>query len=180
MTQKQEQGSWEQLRPLIVEEWPLINTKNLNAVCEDEDGLIKLIADTAECTKVRARRDLAELRQISGSSGASTTSTSSRLEEQLTEKLSLLEERLQPFLEEGKNKANETLESIQSQGAAIVEQAEEQIDAVQKKVKEEIDKHLETTLPEAEKLITRNIWSSLAIVFGLGVILGLLGGSRGR
>ena len=55
------------LSALIVEEWPTIDLAQLDACATDEPALIQLIASTADCTRVRAKRDLEELKQLSKS-----------------------------------------------------------------------------------------------------------------
>ena len=161
------------LRSLIVEEWPTIDLAQLDACATDEPALILLIASTADCTRVRAKRDLEELKQLSKSGP-------SNLEQRFAAELERIEARLQPFLEEGKQQAAETFDELKERGAELVDQAETHLDEAQEKIKAEWDKHLETTIPQAEEMLKRNIWSSLAIAFGLGMIVALSGGSRGR
>ena len=161
------------MRSLIVEEWPTIDLAQLDACATDEPALIQLIASTADCTKVRAKRDLEELKQLSKIGP-------SNLEQRFAAELERIEARLQPFLEQGKQQAAETYDELKERGAEFVEQAETHLDEAQEKLKAEWDKHLETTIPQAEEMVKRNIWSSLAIAFGLGMIVALFGGPRGR
>ena len=162
-----------ELRSLITEEWPTIDLSQLDACSADEPALIQLIATTADCTKVRAKRDLEELKQLS-KSGPST------LEQRFAIELERIESRLQPFLGQGKQQAAETIDELKEKGAELVDQAETHLDEAQEKIKAEWDKHMETTIPQAEEMLKRNIWSSLAIAFGLGMIVALFGGPRGR
>lgn len=161
------------LSALILEEWPMIDSAKLDACIADEPALIQLIASTADCTRVRAKRDLEELKQLSKSGP-------SNLEQRFTIELERIEARLQPFLEQGKQQAAETIDDLKERGAEFVDQAETHVDEAQEKLKAEWDKHLKTTIPQAEELVKRNIWSSLAIAFGLGMIVALFGGPRGR
>ena len=176
MEQKTEDPKWASFRNVILEEWPNIEEERVNSFQEDFEGLVFFVSETAQCTKVKARRDLEELRHIADGD----VSSKDTLEAMLMTKITQLEERLQPYLDVNTSDISHKVDQWKEKGTMWAHDAREVIDETQKNIKENIDTHLETTLPEVEKHIKKNLWSNLAIVFGAGVILGLLGGSRGR
>ena len=181
MEQNTEQAKWTSFRNLILEEWPNIEVDRLNGFQDDFEGLVLCVSETAQCTKVRARRDLEELRHISIEDRSSDNlSSKETLETRFMEKFTQLEQRLQPFLDVDTSEISKKVDDLKEQGTELVNDAREIIDETKKNIQEDIDRHIETTLPEVEKHIKKNLWSNLAIVFGAGIILGLLGGTRGR
>ena len=64
MEQKTEDPKWASFRNVIIEEWPNIEEERVNSFQEDFEGLVFFVSETAQCTKVKARRDLEELRHI--------------------------------------------------------------------------------------------------------------------
>ena len=186
MEQNTKETNWTSFQNVILEEWPNIEVDRLNGFQDDFEGLVLFVSDTAQCTKVRARRDLEELRQISIEDQSSENKSSENqpandtLETLFMEKFTQLEKRLQPFLDIDASDLSLKVNELKEKGSELVNDAREIIDETQKNIQEDIDRHLETTLPEVEKHIKKNLWSNLAIVFGAGIILGLLGGYRGR
>ena len=159
--------NWAAVHSLINEEWSELDQEALSATEGNADQLVALISETLDCTKLRVRRQLGELVFLATSE--SGTSSADRRVSAMVERW---EDKLQPYLDDGSEKVRKAKEAM---GNAI--------DGAQSKaseIKDKVGKHIETTLPEAEEMIKRNLWSSLLITLGLGMIFGLLWGTRGR
>jgi ElaB/YqjD/DUF883 family membrane-anchored ribosome-binding protein len=164
--------NWSVVHSLINEEWSEIDQEALTATEGNADQLVDLISGSLDCTKLRVRRQLGELVVLATSDPATQEQTSKVVDRKVSAIVERWEDKLQPFLNDGSEKIQKAKAAV---GSAI--------DGAQTRandIKDKVGKHIETTLPEAEEMIKRNLWSSLLITLGIGMIFGLLWGTRGR
>ena len=159
--------NWAAVHSLINEEWSDLDKDALSATKGNADEVVALISETLDCTKLRVRRQLGELVVL-----ATSGPNSSNAERKVSAMVERWEDKLQPYLDDGSKRVQKAREAM---GNAI-----EEAQTKATEIKDKVGQHIETTLPEAEEMIKRNLWSSLLITLGLGMIFGLLWGTRGR
>jgi len=165
-------NNWASVHPLISEEWSSVDASALQETNGDADKVVSLIAETLDCTQLRVRRHLGELVVL-----ATSQSTEADLvESRVSAMVERFEEKLNPLIEDGTTRLKKAKAAMDS----VIDDAQNKANDIRNKVGDEINKHLDTTLPEAEEMIKQNLWSSLLIALGFGVIFGLLWGTRGR
>ncbi len=151
-------ASWEVLRPLVLEEWPAVDSGKLDATSGDAEAVVEVVAEATEHTRTLVRQQLGELAGVAGLG-------QSALEQRLLRLITHLEnegERFSDRAREARDQAGKVLDEAREQGRVVVD-----------KVKERV--------PEAEETLKDNIWTALLSALGLGLLFGLIVGlSRGR
>ena len=170
-------SNWTVVHPLISEEWANLDNNALQETQGDADKVVSLIADTLDCTRSRVRRHLGELVVLATSEHSPTNASEEEMvESRITAMVDRFEEKINPLIEDGTSRLRKAKVAMES----VIDDAQNKATDMRNKVGDEINRHLDTTLPEAEEMIKQNLWSSLLIALGVGVIFGLLWGTRGR
>ena len=140
-----------EVRRLVLEEWPQVDSDALETTEGDPHEVITLITTTTGHSRVLVRKHLAEIAEVAGVEA-------SGLEARLVRLLHYLEDRAEPVGQEAKRVATQ----MRDQG-------------------EKVGRQVAGTVHEAEDKMKENLWVSLLAAMGLGVLAGLLVGlTRGR
>jgi ElaB/YqjD/DUF883 family membrane-anchored ribosome-binding protein len=166
------QQNWSGVRSLINEEWADLDQEAVSATDGNAEQLVSLISEALDCTKLRVRRQLGELVVLATSDPTTSEQTFHSMDRKVSAMVERWEDKLQPYLDDGTKKIRKAKVAV---GNALDDAQTRAND-----IKDKVGKHIETTLPEAEEMLKRNIWSSLLITLGVGMIFGLLWGTRGR
>jgi ElaB/YqjD/DUF883 family membrane-anchored ribosome-binding protein len=148
--------------PLVREEWPSLERARVEETAGDLDALVALVAEHSGRTKAMARRQLLELARVAELAS---------------------EDRGKQPLDRGANGVSKKTESEARPKVDV--QVDEVIAAVRRLeafAADEAKRMSGTMLPAAEAKVRQNLWVSLLLSLGLGMILGLWlnGGRRGR
>lgn len=151
------QRAFASIVPLVVEEWPLVPRAEVDATAGDLEALTALLARHLDRTKVLVRRQLLELYDVATAGRAAPDPS-----------------------------ANGEAKRAEGEAAPRAEMQVEEVIAAVRRLEafaaDEAKRMSGTVLPVAEAKVRQNLWASLLMALGLGVIVGLWlnGGRRGR
>lgn len=168
LSSDQFQNAFPLLKPLILNEWKVVQAETLEMTEGDLDLIVEYIANQTERTQTLIRRQLAELYRIALAETAdNATSTASEQPQQdaTATTTSTFKEALLPSLEKSLHLLEQRAEKLLSQ--------------MDKDLLPKLDRQIKAT-PEIRDRLQERPGTSLLTVFGIGFVVGLIFGGFGR
>jgi ElaB/YqjD/DUF883 family membrane-anchored ribosome-binding protein len=150
-------GAFDEIKPLLLEEWPELDAASLDAIDGDPDEVVELVAKQTQHSKTLVKKHLAEIAEVVGVDAAT-------LEQRLVRLLHLLEAKVGPVqdrVRDTTDRAKTAFEDFEDEGKRLLGEVKDSV-------------------PRAEEKLRENIWVSLFAALGLGLLLGLIVGLSGR